>query len=412
MDILIKEEMIELNGKYNYAKVFTNRIEESAVSQIINLLNQDFSAGSKIRIMSDTHAGTGCVIGFTANLGEKVVPNLVGVDIGCGMLVIELGKMNIDLPELDYVIHSNVPSGRNVHEKMSQYPELDNLHCLPFLRKTGIFYKSIGTLGGGNHFCELDEDDIGNKYLVIHSGSRNLGKQVAEYYQSVAVEDCKGLGDLHKIKQDIIDTFSKNGKKNLIQSSLKEMEKKFYDAQPVYPKELCFLTGEHRQDYLDDMYICQHYAVSNRAKMAENILSNLGYDLLFDNFSSIHNYIDEQDNIIRKGAVSAYNGERLIIPINMRDGSIIATGKGNSDWNFSAPHGAGRLMGRNEAKRKLSMDEFRLQMIDVYTTSVGESTLDEAPNAYKPIQEIIDNVEPTVEIEKIIKPIYNFKATE
>jgi tRNA-splicing ligase RtcB (3'-phosphate/5'-hydroxy nucleic acid ligase) len=406
--------MIELQGKYSTAKVFTDNIEEGCISQIINLLNQDFTIGSTIRIMPDCHQGAGCVIGFTANLGDKVIPNLIGVDISCGMLVIKLGKININMLAFDQVVHSCIPAGREIHliPKMKM-DKLNNLICLPHL-KDSRFNQSIGTLGGGNHFVELDVDEEDNKYLVIHSGSRNLGKQVAEYYQRMAIEDCKGLGDLTTEKNKLIQHLHETNQQKLIQSSVKELEKTFKDTKPFYSAELCFLEGKHKIEYLHDMLICQEYASLNRQTIANIIINKMwGLDIdTFEVFETIHNYINLNDGIIRKGAVSANKGERLIIPINMRDGSIIAIGKGNPDWNNSAPHGAGRLMGRNEAKRTLNMNKFKNQMKGVYSTTVNQSTLDEAPDAYKPMQEIIDNIQDTVTIEKIIRPVYNFKAVE
>jgi tRNA-splicing ligase RtcB (3'-phosphate/5'-hydroxy nucleic acid ligase) len=406
--------MIELIGKYNSAKVFTDNVEDKTQSQIINLLNQDFTIGAKIRIMPDCHYGAGCVIGFTANLGNKVVPNLVGVDLGCGMHVTELGKIDINLETLDNIIHNFIPSGREIHsETKVKLEKINEIYCLREL-KGDKFGRAIGSLGGGNHMIELDKDDDGNFYLVIHSGSRNLGKQVADYYQNLAFESCKGLGDLNTAKQNLIKQLKSQDKKDQIQKSLRALEKKHADAQPQYPKYLCFLENESREQYLHDMRICQEYAVLNRETMANIILDKLlGTSIKnFDTFCSIHNYINFKDNIIRKGAVSAYTGERLIIPINMRDGCIIAFGKGNEDWNNSAPHGAGRLMGRNEAKRTLSVEEFTESMQGIYTTTANLSTLDEAPMAYKPMQEIIDNIQDSVTIEKIIKPVYNYKSAE
>jgi tRNA-splicing ligase RtcB (3'-phosphate/5'-hydroxy nucleic acid ligase) len=407
--------MIELRGKYNIAKVFTNNIEESAISQIINLLNQDFVENAKIRIMSDVHNGAGCVIGFTADLGNKIVPNLIGVDISCGMEVVELKHINLDLEKLDSIIHNYIPAGREVHRNIvKKFNKTQDLFCARELKDTTRIDHSVGTLGGGNHMIEVAKDDRDEYYLVIHSGSRNLGKQVAEYYQKLAIESCKGLGDWNTLKTDLIDKLKLEGKKSQIQFEINKLEKKFKNTQPNYPEDLCFLEGKSRDDYLHDMTLCQEYATLNRKTMAKIILKEMFHKDLseFDGFETIHNYIDFKDNIIRKGAVSAYSGEQLIIPINMRDGSILATGKGNPDWNNSAPHGAGRLMGRNEAKRSLSMQEFADTMKDVYSTTVNNSTLDEAPMAYKPIQEIIDNIQDTVTIDKIIKPVYNFKASE
>ena len=409
--------MIELQGKYNTAKVFTDNVETTAQSQIIELCNQDFTQGGKIRIMPDTHAGSGCVIGFTADLGDKVVPNIVGVDIGCGMLTIELGKINIDLHELDEVVRKYVPSGRTVHGgKVVRFDKIQELNCYRLLKDTKRMERSIGTLGGGNHFIEVNQDGNNNLYLVIHSGSRNLGKQVAEHYQNLAVDLCSGKGDYYIQRDQLIEEYKKQGRKDKIQKALKDLEKKFDNLHPSYPNDLCFLTGEWREKYLHDMNICQEYASLNRLTMAKIILNNMFGDKLhnidFNIFQTVHNYINFKDNIIRKGAISAYKDEKILIPINMRDGSILAIGKGNPDWNYSAPHGAGRLMSRRVAKELVNLEEFEKTMKGIYTTSVGLSTLDEAPMVYKPIQDILDNIGDTVEVIDIIKPIYNFKAGE
>jgi RNA-splicing ligase RtcB len=405
--------VIEIKGKYNSAKVYTDLLEPEVISQIMELCNQDFCQGCKIAIMPDTHAGKGCVIGFTANLGEKVIPNIVGVDIGCGMLTVELGKMDIDLSELDSIIHKFIPSGMAVHEgPMVRFPKLQELHCYRSLKHTKRIERSIGSLGGGNHFIELGKDDQDNLYLVIHSGSRNLGKQVAEHYQKLAIDLCSGKEDYYVKRERIIKEYKEMGKRKDIQRALKELKAKYDALKPSYPKDLCFLTGVYREQYLHDMNICQEYASLNRETMASIILEKiLGKRLAdFNHFTTIHNYINFKDNIIRKGSISAYEGEKVLIPINMRDGSILAVGKGNPDWNYSAPHGAGRLMSRSKAKEKLSMEEYKKSMEGIYTTSVSESTLDEAPMAYKPIEEIIRNVKDTVDILKIIRPVYNFKA--
>ncbi|WP_176124813.1 RtcB family protein [Clostridium felsineum] len=406
--------MIEIKGKYNTAKVYTSKLEPEVVAQIVELCNQDFCKDSKIVIMPDTHAGKGCVIGFTADLGDKVIPNIVGVDIGCGMTTIELGKINIDLEKLDEIIRKYVPSGMSVHEGRSvKFNELKELYCYRDLKNTKRIEKSIGTLGGGNHFIELNKDDEDNIYLVIHSGSRNLGKQVAEIYQNIAIDLCSGKEDYFEKKDKLIEEYKRQGKRKLIEAKLKELKKEYDYMKPSYPKELCFLTGKYREKYLNDMNICQEYAALNRETMADIILKKLmGKSLKeFSYFNTVHNYINFKDNIIRKGSISAYKDEKLLIPINMRDGSILAFGKGNADWNYSAPHGAGRLMSRNRAKAELSLEEFKKSMEGIYTTSINYSTLDEAPMAYKPIEEIIENIKDSVEVYKILKPIYNFKAS-
>ena len=367
--------MIKIRGKYNTAKVFTDNVENTAISQIINLLNQPFVDGASVRIMSDVHAGAGCVIGFTADLQDMVIPNLIGVDIGCGMLVVDISNLDIDIPALDSFIHQNIPAGFSIHsENMTSYTRFESLLCFDELYKSERFGSAIGTLGGGNHFIEVGHsDNTGRTYLVIHTGSRNMGKQVADYYQKIAI-------DLHGSE---------------------------------YPKDLCFLTGAERYNYLHDMQICQEYASENRRQIARLIMAHLGTTLAEqDNFTTVHNYVNFEDGIMRKGAVSAHAGERLIIPMNMRDGSLICVGKGNPDWNFSAPHGAGRIMSRAEAIRRLRLEDYQASMEGVYTTCVNLSTLDESPMAYKPMDEIISNIGDTVDIVDIIRPLLNFKAAK
>ena len=402
-----------VKGEYSEAIIFTDDIEEEATEQIKELCSQPFAKGCKIRIMPDTHAGKSCVIGFTADLKDKVIPNIVGVDIGCGMLTISLGKEEIDLEKLDETIKKYVPSGMNVHEgRMVRYPELQNLYCYRMLRNSKRIERSIGTLGGGNHFIEIDKDKNDNKYLIIHSGSRNLGTQVAEYYQKLAVDLCSGKEDYFIKRDELIDTFKKEGRRKEIQKELKKLKEKYDSMFPTYPKELCFLSGKYREEYLHDMNICQEYAVLNRNTIADIILKRMFNKSLsdYESFNTTHNYINFKDNIIRKGSVSAYKGEKLLIPINMRDGSLICIGKGNENWNYSAPHGAGRLMSRTKAKEVLNLEEFKDSMKGIYTSSVSENTLDEAPMVYKPMEEIVNNIQETVEILEIIKPIYNFKA--
>lgn len=402
-------------------KIFTENIEEEAINQINLLLQQEPFKDCKVRIMPDVHAGKGCVIGFTADLGNKVIPNIVGVDIGCGMLSVELGNIELDLKKLDKIINNYVPAGRNIREhKLIDYEKINELYCLRELKETKKFNRAIGTLGGGNHFIEIDIDDENNKYLVIHTGSRNLGKQVADYYQNLAIELCSGKEEMFKKKEEIIKTYKEQGRKTEIQKALKDLEKEYKNNRPELPIDLCYLEGKYREMYLHDMEICQEYATLNRNHIAKEILMNyfnLTYvpeidfpPIMNNRFTTIHNYISFEDNIVRKGAISAKKGERVLIPINMRDGSIIAVGKGNEDWNCSAPHGAGRIMSRNKAKETFNLEEFKESMKDIYTTSVVEETIDEAPFVYKPMQEIIDNIQDTVKIEKIIRPIYNFKA--
>lgn len=392
-------------------KIFTNNIEQEAVDQINKLLEQEPFKNCKVRIMPDVHAGKGCVIGFTADLGDKVIPNIVGVDIGCGMLSVELGNIELDLAKVDEIINNVIPAGRNIREhKLLDFEKINELYCLRELKEAKKFNRAIGTLGGGNHFIEIDADAEGNKYLVIHTGSRNMGKQVADYYQNLAIEFCSGKEEMLKKKEEIIRTYKEQGRKSEVQKALKLLEEEYKQNKPNLPKELCYLEGKYRERYLHDMRICQEYASLNRGYIAREILRNINIEIYKPHFETIHNYISFEDNIVRKGAISAKKGERVLIPINMRDGSIIAIGKGNEDWNKSAPHGAGRIMSRNKAKEVFKLDEFKKSMEGIYTTSVDESTIDEAPFVYKPMQEIINNIKDTVEVEKIIKPIYNFKA--
>ncbi len=392
-------------------KIFTKNIEEEAIKQIDELLEQEPFKDCKVRIMPDVHAGKGCVIGFTADLGNKVIPNIVGVDIGCGMLCVELGNIELNLEKLDDIINEHIPAGRNIREqKLIDFEKINELYCLRELKESKKFNRAIGTLGGGNHFIEIDIDVEDNKYLVIHTGSRNLGKQVADYYQNLAIELCSGKEELFKKKEKIIKEYKEQGRKSEIQQTLKDLEKEYKNNNPDLPKDLCYLEGKYREMYLHDMRICQEYASLNRCYIARTILLNMGMQIYQKHFETIHNYISFEDNIVRKGAISAKKGETVLIPINMRDGSIIAVGKGNEDWNNSAPHGAGRIMSRMKAKETFKLYDFKESMKGIYSTSVVEETIDEAPFAYKTMQEIIDNIQDTVEIQKIIKPIYNFKA--
>lgn len=393
-------------------KIFTENIEPEALNQIYTLIKQPAFEDCKVRIMPDVHAGAGCVIGFAADLGDKVIPNIVGVDIGCGMLTVELGKIDIDFEELDKAIRKRVPSGKNVHDgRVVRFDELQDLYCYRELKDTKRLERSIGTLGGGNHFIEIDTDTEGNKYLIIHSGSRNLGKQVAEHYQKLAIEIMQGKDKLFEMQEKLIADYKAQGKKKEIEKAIKELHRKFNPNPLGIPKELCYLTGKYREQYLHDMQICQKFAVKNREEMAKAILSEMGLQSV-SSFETIHNYIEFGSNMVRKGAISAKENEMLLIPINMRDGCIVGIGKGNEDWNCSAPHGAGRIMSRSKAKEMVSLDEFRQSMEGIYTTSVNQSTIDESPMVYKPIDEIVENIKDTVDIAKIIKPIYNFKASE
>ncbi|PEZ63679.1 RNA-splicing ligase RtcB [Bacillus anthracis] len=394
--------MLKLQGKYNEAKVFTNNVDETATGQIIDLCNQEFVKNSQIRIMPDTHAGAGCTIGTTMTIQDKIVPNLVGVDIGCGMevVVIDKKKEEINFDCLDETIRKFVPSGFRIRDKEHRFSKMidfDGVRASFTLQRA---QKSIGTLGGGNHFIELNEDDKGNVYIVIHSGSRNLGKQIAEYYQNFAYEQ---LINVTSMKDEIIKRLTEEGRAKEIQETLRGIQK------PKIRKELAYLEGQGFKDYMNDMNIAQKYAALNRKAMIDEIVTKMDWKIT-DQFTTIHNYIDMENMILRKGAISAQKDERVIIPINMRDGSIIAFGKGNPDWNFSGPHGAGRIMSRKKAKESLSLEEFQNTMTEVWTTSVVESTIDEAPMVYKPMGEIIENTKETIDIKHIIKPLYNFKA--
>ena len=409
-------------------KIFTDNIEQEAIDQINTLLEQPAFADCKIRIMPDVHAGAGCVIGFTADLGDRVIPNIVGVDIGCGMLTVELGRIDtgingktdssvvnyvtdIDYEKLDNVIRTCIPSGRNVHEEINYiFPELKNLRCYDKLKNIDWLERSMGTLGGGNHFIEIDEGFEGRKYLVIHTGSRNLGKQVADYYQNLAVELMIGRDKLAYELDRLIAEYKDQGRSSEIQDAIKELRNTWRKKTNDIPKELCYLTGKYRDDYIYDMKICQRFAKQNRLMIALKIMLSMGWYSI-DLFETVHNYIDES-NMIRKGAISAKKGEKVLIPINMRDGSLLCVGKGNEDWNCSAPHGAGRIMSRSKARESISMESFRESMTGIYTTSVCESTIDESPMAYKSMNEIINNIKDTVDILDVLKPVYNFKASE
>lgn len=396
-------------------KIFTKNIEDNAKEQIDTLLKQEAFKDSKIRIMPDVHAGAGCVIGFTGDLGDKVIPNIVGVDIGCGMLCVELGNIDIDFEKLDNVIREYVPSGREVHKEIMELFEgkLACLKCYRLLKDVKRLERSLGTLGGGNHFIEIDIDKDNNKYLVIHTGSRNLGKQVAEIYQEKAIRLCNfGEEEFDKKKEEIIKHYKEIGQKEKIQGELNKLKEQYQEDKKNIPNELAYLTGKYREDYLNDMKICQEFAVKNRRLIARIILNKMNLLIACETpyFESIHNYISFEDNIIRKGAISARKGEKVIIPMNMRDGCIIGVGKGNEDWNFSAPHGAGRVMSRKQALEKINIEDYKKSMNGIYTTSINDFTKDEAPMVYKRPEEIIENITDTVEITKIIKPIYNFKA--
>ena len=395
-------------------KVFAHTVEQEVYGQLYRLLSLDAFRDAKIRIMPDTHAGMGCVIGFTAALGDKVVPNLVGVDIGCGMFVQNLGQIDIDLPALDKFIREHIPSGSGVNEIQGtrvEFPELKDMRMYKNLRNIDHLQSSIGSLGGGNHFIELDRDSNGNVYLVIHTGSRNLGQQVCKHYQKLAVDQCnKHSADIKREINAAIEQLKVEGRQKESSRVISEIKAKYGRIDKV-PADLCYLTGELRDDYLHDMKICQEFARRNREEIARRIFRHIKWSGKWG-FHTIHNYIDFTDNIIRKGAIRCNQGEMVIIPLNMRDGSILAIGKGNEDWNFSGPHGAGRLMSRSAAKESISMKDFKDSMKGIFTTSVNKNTLDESPMAYKNANEIVEAIRDTVDVIEVIKPIYNFKASE
>ena len=356
--------------------------------------------------MPDVHAGKGCTIGTTMTITDKVVPNIVGVDIGCGMYTVSLGKVEIDMEQMDAAAHF-IPSGMNVWESRQEHFDLTDLRCYRGLKDTKCLERSLGTLGGGNHFIEIDQSSDGTKYLVIHSGSRNLGKQVAEYYQRLAIDLNKGKEEYFAKRDALIAEYKAAGRRKEIEGALKALH--WNSREAAIPEDLCFVYGSYLEDYLHDVEICQQFARRSRERMAEIILGRLGLGAV-EAFHTIHNYIDTSEMILRKGAIAAHKGEKVLIPINMRDGSVLAIGKGNPEWNYSAPHGAGRIMSRTAAKQQLDMDEYRREMAGVYTTSVNEATLDEAPMAYKSLSDIIDVIGESVDVMEVLKPIYNFKA--
>ena len=400
---------IEIKGKVNTALCYAKIVEDEAIEQIKRMCDFPMTEGSKIRIMPDVHSGKGCTIGTTMTIKDKAVPNVVGVDIGCGMYTVNLGKKYIDLEKFDMAAFS-IPSGMDVWEGRIERFDLTELRCYRELKNSRRLERSLGTLGGGNHFIEIDRATDGTNYLVIHSGSRNLGKQVAEIYQTLAVDLDKGIGEYLEAREEIIRAYKEQGRRKEIQAALKELYDKKYNEDPMtMPEDLCYLTGRYLDDYLHDVEICQRFAKRNREKMAEILLEKTGLSY-GEAFHTIHNYINTDEMILRKGAIAAHKGEKVLIPINMRDGSVLAIGKGNPEWNYSAPHGAGRIMSRSKAKYNLSMDEYRESMKGIYTTSVCGATLDEAPMAYKSLDDIIDVIKESVDVIEVMKPIYNFKA--
>ena len=402
--------MFEIKGKVNTAICYAKVVENEAIEQIKRMCDYEMTAGSKIRIMPDVHAGKGCTIGTTMTITDKAVPNVVGVDIGCGMNTVDLGKADIDFEKFDEAAHF-VPSGMNVWEGRQERFDLTELRCYRELKDSKRLERSLGTLGGGNHFIEIDESADGTKYLVIHSGSRNLGKQVAEHYQKLAINLDRGYGEYFEKRDEIIRTYKEQGRRKEIQEALKQLHFQVYESEPSMPDDLCYLSGKYLEDYLHDVVICQAFARRNREKMAEVMLDRCKM-AAGTAFHTIHNYIDTDEMILRKGAIAAHEGEKVLIPINMRDGSVLAVGKGNPEWNYSAPHGAGRIMSRRKAKENLDMDEYKKTMEGIYTTSINENTLDEAPMAYKSLDDIIDVIRESVDVIDIMKPIYNFKASD
>ena len=398
--------MLEIKGKVNTAICYAKVIEDEAVDQIRRMCDYDFTEGSQIRIMPDVHAGAGCTIGTTMTVLDKAVPNIVGVDIGCGMYTIRLAKREIDLERLDAAAHF-IPSGMNVWEGRQERFDLTVLRSYRALKDTRRLERSLGTLGGGNHFIEVDAAADGTKYLIVHSGSRNLGKQVAEHYQRLAIDLSKGKEEYFTKRDALIAEYKAAGRKAEIQEALKRL--KWSSRESEIPEDLCFVYGQYLEDYLFDVEICQHFARRSRELMAEILLQRSGLTAV-DSFHTIHNYIDTNEMILRKGAIAAHAGEKVLIPINMRDGSVLAIGKGNPEWNFSAPHGAGRIMSRTAAKANLDMEEYRREMAGIYTTSVSEATIDEAPMAYKSLEDIIGVISDSVDVIEVLKPIYNFKA--
>lgn len=409
--------MFQIQGKYNNCTVFADIVDNETQSQLINLMNQPFVSDSKIRIMPDCHAGAGCVIGTTMTIQNKICPSLVGVDIGCGVLAVKLKEKDIDLSELDRIIHEHIPAGGCVHDNPRPSKtkiDVEDLACYKDASvRDMLAYCSVGTLGGGNHFIELDKDSGGNLWLVIHTGSRHLGLEVANFYQNKAWEILTAKannGDRKSKLNAMIAQMKADGKQKDIQKAIETFHKNYHEILPSIPKDLAYLEGKCFDAYLHDMAICQQYAHDNRAEIAATIIKQMSLHEL-ERFETVHNYIDMDNMILRKGAVSAQQGERLIIPMNMRDGSLICVGKGNPEWNYSAPHGAGRLMSRSQAKENISLFDFESTMKDIYTTCVNSSTIDESPMAYKPMKSIVNAVQDTVEIINIIKPVYNFKAS-
>lgn len=402
--------MFEITGTVSTAICYAKVVEDEAIEQIRRMCSYALTENSKVRIMPDVHAGKGCTIGTTMTVVDKACPNVVGVDIGCGMYTVMLADKEIDFEKVDEACHF-IPSGMNVWEGRIERFDLTALRCFRSLRDTKRLGRSLGTLGGGNHFIEIDKASDGTYYLVIHSGSRNLGKQVAEIYQQLAIDLHAGKEDYFVRREEIIRTYKEEGRRSEIQDALKELNRTYVAKASEIPDDICWLYGSFLDDYLHDVEVCQDFARRSREKMAEIILERNGMTAV-EAFHTIHNYIDTKEMILRKGAIAAHNGEKVLIPINMRDGSVIAIGKGNPEWNYSAPHGAGRIMSRTKAKETLDMESYKEAMAGIYTTSVNEKTIDEAPMAYKSLDDIIDVIRDSVDIIDIMKPVYNFKASD
>ena len=402
--------MFEIKGKVNTAICYAKVIEDEAIEQIRRMCDYDLTAGSKVRIMPDVHSGKGCTIGTTMTITDKACPNIVGVDIGCGMYTVPIQDKELDFAKIDEACHY-IPSCKCVWEGRKERFDLTDLRCFRSLKDSKRLERSLGTLGGGNHFIEIDKGSDGTYYLVIHSGSRNLGKQVAEIYQQLAIDLHMGKEQYFKQREEIIRTYKEEGRKAEIQSALAELKRSFEAQALLIPDDICWLYGTFLEDYLYDVGICQKFAKRSRELMAETIIERVGLTA-GEGFHTIHNYIDTEEMILRKGAIAAHAGEKVLIPINMRDGSVLAIGKGNPEWNYSAPHGAGRLMSRTKAKESLDMEEYKTEMSGIYTTSVNENTLDESPMAYKSLEDIIDVIKESVEIVDIMKPVFNFKASD
>ena len=400
--------MIEVVGQYNTAICYTGELEAAAAGQIKAVCDQLAFADCKIRIMPDVHAGMGCTIGTTMTITDKIVPGMVGVDIGCGMETVRIAEKEIDFAKLDALIHKRIPCGRDVRKEphgLNDQIDLTKLRCSPYVNLSRA-RRSIGTLGGGNHFIEVDRGENGDLFIVVHSGSRHIGNEVAKYYQDEGRKAFWG-GARHQVDA-VVAQLKAQGKFQDIQPTIDRLRA---EHDIGLPKDLAYVEGRLFDDYIHDMKIIQYFAELNRKAMMDVILTGMGLTPA-EQFTTIHNYIDTDHMILRKGAVAAYEGQKLLIPINMRDGSLICIGKGNTDWNCSAPHGAGRLMSRKEAFQRLSMDDYRKEMEGIYTTCVDRTTLDEAPMAYKSMDEIISHIDPTVDIVERIIPVYNFKAAE